>query len=132
MAAANIKRNAKFDQKREVSVGVYDLLYTDIAGEGSIIATFPANVLITKVTVIETDTVNAGATFDLLAGTTVIVYEGALDTNNVATLSLVDLDLSKDIIIREGEGAVAPTQGSVKFIIEYVEYTKTNGEYTQS
>lgn len=130
MAAANLKRASKFNQKREVSVGVFDLAYTDITGDGSIVATLAAGSVITKVVVIEKTAANTGATFDLLAGTTVIVNEGALDANNSATVSVVDLDIAKDITIRAG--AVAPTQGSVKIIVEYIEYTMTNGEYTQS
>ena len=130
MAAKNLKRNSKFNQKREVSVGVFDLGYADIAGDGSVVATFAANSVITKVVVIETASVNTGATFDLLAGTTVVVNDGALDANNSATVSLVDLDIAKDIIIRAG--ATAPSQGSVKIIVEYIEYTMTNGEYTHS
>ena len=130
MAAQNLKRNSKFNQKRDVSVGVFELGYTDITGDGSVVATLAANSIITKVTVIETSAVNTGATVDILAGTTVIVNEGALDANNSATVILVDLDIAKDITIRAG--ATAPTQGTVRIIIEYVEYTMTNGEYTQS
>lgn len=130
MAAKNLKRNSKFNQKREVSVGVFDLGYADITGDGSIVATFAANSVITKVVVIETAAVNTGATFDLLAGTTVIVNEGALDANNSATVAVVDLDIAKDITIRAG--VTAPSQGSVKVIVEYIEYSMTNGEYTQS
>lgn len=130
MAAKNLKRNSKFNQKREVSVGVFELGYADITGDGSIVATFAANSVITKVVVIETAVVNTGATFDLLAGTTVVVNEGALDANNLAIVDIVDLDIAKDITIRAG--GTAPTQGSVKIIVEYIEYTMTNGEYTQS
>ena len=130
MAAKNLKRNSKFNQKREVSVGVFELGYADITGDGSIVATFAANSVITKVIVIETAVVNTGATFDLLAGTTVVVNEGALDANNSATVAVVDLDIAKDITIRAG--VTAPSQGSVKIIVEYIEYTMTNGEYTQS
>ena len=130
MAAKNLKRNSKFNQKREVSVGVFELGYADITGDGSIVATFAANSVITKVVVIETAAVNTGATFDLLAGTTVVVNEGALDANNSATVAVVDLDIAKDITIRAG--VTAPTQGSVKIIVEYIEYSMTNGEYTQS
>ena len=130
MAAKNLKRNSKFNQKREVSIGVFELGYADITGDGSIVATFAANSVITKVIVIETAAVNTGATFDLLAGTTVVVNEGALDANNSATVAVVDLDIAKDITIRAG--VTAPSQGSVKIIVEYIEYTMTNGEYTQS
>lgn len=130
MAAKNLKRNSKFNQKRDVSVSVFDLEYTDIKGEGSIVATLAANSVITKVTVLKTTGVNTGATFDLLAGTSVIVNEGELATNNIATITLVDLDIAQDITIRAG--ATAPTEGSVKIIVEYIEYTMTNGEYTQS
>ena len=130
MAAKNLKRNSKFNQKREVSVGVFDLGYADITGDGSIVATLAANSVITRVTVIETAAVNTGATFDLLAGTSVVVNEGALDANNSATVVLFDLDIAKDITIRAG--VTAPTQGSVKVIVEYIEYSMTNGEYTQS
>lgn len=130
MAVKNLKRNSKFNQKREVSVGVFELGYADITGDGSIVATFAANSVITKVVVIETAAVNTGATFDLLAGTTVVVNEGALDANNLATVAVVDLDIAKDITIRAG--VTAPSQGSVKIIVEYIEYTMTNGEYTQS
>ena len=130
MAAKNLKRNSKFNQKRDVSVGVFELGYADITGDGSVVATLAANSIITKVTVIETSAVNTGATVDILAGTAVIVNEGALDSNNAATVVLVDLDIAKDITIRAG--ATAPTQGTVRIIIEYVEYTMTNGEYTQS
>lgn len=130
MAAQNLKRNSKFNQKRDVSVGVFELGYADITGDGSVVATLAANSIITKVTVIETSAVNTGATVDILAGTTVVVNEGALDANNSATVILVDLDIAKDITIRAG--ATAPTQGTVRIIIEYVEYTMTNGEYTQS
>ena len=130
MAAKNLKRNSKFNQKRDVSVGVFELGYADITGDGSVVATLAANSIITKVTVIETSAVNTGATVDILAGTTVVVNEGALDTNNSATVILVDLDIAKDITIRAG--ATAPTQGTVRIIIEYIEYTMTNGEYTQS
>lgn len=130
MAAQNLKRNSKFNQKREVSVGVFELGYADITGDGSVVATLAANSIITKVTIIETSAVNTGATVDILAGTTVVVNEGALDANNSATVILVDLDIAKDITIRAG--ATAPTQGTVRIIIEYVEYTMTNGEYTQS
>lgn len=130
MAAKNLKRNSKFNQKRDVSVGVFELGYADITGDGSVVCTLAANSIITKVTVIETSAVNTGATVDILAGTTVVVNEGALDANNSATVILVDLDIAKDITIRAG--ATAPTQGTVRIIIEYVEYTMTNGEYTQS
>ena len=130
MAAKNLKRNSKFNQKREVSIGVFDLWYADITGDGSIVATLAANSVITKVVVIETAAVNTGATFDLLAGTSVVVNEGALDANNSATVVLFDLDIAKDITIRAG--VTAPTQGSVKIIVEYIEYSMTNGEYTQS
>ena len=130
MAAKNLKRNSTFNQKREVSVGVFELGYADITGDGSVVATFAANSVITKVVVIETAVVNTGATFDLLAGTTVVVNEGALDANNSATVAVVDLDIAKDITIRAG--VTAPSQGSVKIIVEYIEYTMTNGEYTQS
>lgn len=130
MAAKNLKRNSKFNQKRDVSVGVFELGYADITGDGSVVATLAANSIITKVTVIETSAVNTGATVDILAGATVIVNEGALDANNSATVILVDLDIAKDITIRAG--VTAPTQGTVRIIIEYVEYTMTNGEYTQS
>ena len=130
MAAKNLKRNSKFNQKRDVSVGVFELGYADITGDGSVVATLAANSIITKVTVIETSAVNTGATVDILAGTTVVVNEGALATNNSATVILEDLDIAKDITIRAG--ATAPTQGTVRIIIEYVEYTMTNGEYTQS
>ena len=130
MAAKNLKRNSKFNQKRDVSVGVFELGYADITGDGSVVATLAANSIITKVIVIETSAVNTGATVDILAGTTVVVNEGALDANNSATVILVDLDIAKDITIRAG--ATAPTQGTVRIIIEYVEYTMTNGEYTQS
>lgn len=130
MAAKNLKRNSKFNQKRDVSVGVFELGYADITGDGSVVATLAANSIITKVTIIETSEVNTGATVDILAGTTVVVDEGALDSNNAATVVLVDLDIAKDITIRAG--ATAPTKGTVRIIIEYVEYTMTNGEYTQS
>ena len=130
MAAKNLKRNSKFNQKRDVSVGVFELGYADITGDGSVVATLAANSIITKVTVIETSAVNTGATVDILAGTTVVVNEGALDANNSATVILVDLDIAKDVTIRAG--ATAPTQGTVRIIIEYIEYTMTNGEYTQS
>lgn len=130
MAAQNLKRNSKFNQKRDVSVGVFELGYADITGDGSVVATLAANSIITKVTIIETSAVDTGATVDILAGTTVIVNEGALDANNSATVILEDLDIAKDITIRAG--ATAPTQGTVRIIIEYVEYTMTNGEYTQS
>ena len=130
MAAKNLKRNSKFNQKRDVSVGVFELGYADITGDGSVVATLAANSIITKVTVIETSAVNTGATVDILAGTTVVVNEGALDANNSATVILEDLDIAKDITIRAG--ATAPTQGTVRIIIEYIEYTMTNGEYTQS
>lgn len=130
MAAKNLKRNSKFNQKREVSVGVFELGYADITGDGSVVATFAANSVITKVVVLENTAVNTGATFDLLAGTSVIVNEGALDTNNSATVVVLDLDIAKDITIRAG--VTAPTQGSVKILVEYIEYTQTNGEYTQS
>lgn len=130
MAAQNLKRNSKFNQKRDVSVGVFELGYADLTGDGSVVATLAANSIITKVTVIETSAVNTGATVDILAGTTVVVNEGALDANNSATVILEDLDIAKDITIRAG--ATAPTQGIVRIIIEYVEYTMTNGEYTQS
>ena len=130
MAAQNLKRNSKFNQKRDVSVGVFELGYADITGDGSVVATLAANSIITKVTVIKTSAVNTGATVDILAGTTVVVNEGALDANKSATVILVDLDIAKDITIRAG--ATAPTQGTVRIIIEYVEYTMTNGEYTQS
>lgn len=130
MAAKNLKRNSKFNQKRDVSVGVFELGYADITGDGSVVCTLAANSIITKVTVIETSEVNTGATVDILAGTTVVVNEGALDANNSATVILVDLDIAKDITIRAG--ATAPTKGTVRIIIEYVEYTMTNGEYTQS
>ena len=130
MAAKNLKRNSKFNQKREVSVGVFELGYADITGDGSVVATFAANSVITKVVVLENTAVNTGATFDLLAGTSVIVNEGALDANNSATVVVLDLDIAKDITIRAG--ATAPTQGRVKILVEYIEYTQTNGEYTQS
>ena len=130
MAAKNLKRNSKFNQKRDVSVGVFELGYADITGDGSVVATLAANSIITKVIVIETSAVNTGATVDILAGTTVVVNEGALDANNSATVILEDLDIAKDITIRAG--ATTPTQGTVRIIIEYVEYTMTNGEYTQS
>lgn len=132
MAVQNLKRTGKFDQKKGVCVLACTLGFADITGDGSLVATLAANTVITRVTVLEdtTDTVNAGATFDLLAGATLIVDEGALDANNNATVIIVDLDIVKDIVIKAG--ATAPTTGTVKVLIEYIEYTKTTGEYTQS
>lgn len=130
MATVNLKRNSKFNQKRDVSVGVFDLSYSDITTDGSIVAKLAAGSVITKVTVIQTSTANAGAKFTLLAGTTSIVTNGALDSNNTATVVVTNLDIAKDITIKAG--STAPTQGSAKFIVEYIEYTMTNGEYTQS
>ena len=130
MATVNLKRNSKFNQKRDVSVGVFDLSYSDITTDGSIVAKLAAGSVITKVTVIQTSAANAGAKFTLLAGTTSIVTNGALDSNNTATVVLTNLDIAKDITIRAG--VTAPTQGSVKILVEYIEYTQTNGEYTQS
>lgn len=130
MAAINLKRNSKFNQKREVSVGVFDLGFADLTGDGSTVATLAAGSVITKVTVLQTSAANAGAKFTLSAGTTAIVTNGALDSNNSATVVLSNLDIAKDITIKAG--TTAPTQGSAKFIVEYIEYNMTNGEYTQS
>ena len=64
MAAVDGRLNAKFRQKRGVSVGVYDLGYADLATDGTIVAALPAGSIITKVVLIEKTAANAGATFD--------------------------------------------------------------------
>ena len=99
MATVNLKRNSKFNQKRDVSVGVFDLSYSDITTDGSIVAKLAAGSVITKVTVIQTSAANAGAKFTLLAGTTSIVTNGALDSNNTATVVLANLDIAKSVLM---------------------------------
>lgn len=128
MAAVDGRLNAKFRQKRGVSVGVYDLGYADLATDGTIVAALPAGSIITKVVLIEKTAANAGATFDLNVGSTAIVNEGALDSSNSATVILADLATGGNLVIKNG--ATASSAGTFRFIVEYVEYNKTTGEYT--
>ncbi len=128
MAAVDGRLNAKFRQKRGVSVGVYDLGYADLATDGTIVAALPAGSIITKVVLIEKTAANAGATFDLNVGSTAIVNEGALDSSNSATVILADLTTGGNLVIKNG--ATASSAGTFRFIVEYVEYNKTTGEYT--
>lgn len=128
MAAVDGRLNTKFRQKRGVSVGVYDLGYADLATDGTIVAALPAGSIITKVVLIEKTAANAGATFDLNVGSTAIVNEGALDSSNSATVILADLTTGGNLVIKNG--ATASSAGTFRFIVEYVEYNKTTGEYT--
>lgn len=141
MATTDLRRTEKFDQKRGVCLGIYDLDFSDINGDGSHLATFAPGTIITGVTLIEKTAATATAKFDLAVGsvdsagvftsTDVIVDEGALDATNVATVVLTDLTTAKDLVIKDGAGTAA-SAGTFKLIVEYVEYLKTTGEYTRS
>lgn len=129
MAAADITGNAQFNKKKGVRVGVFDLDYTDVLVDGSIVANIPPKSIITEVIVIEKTAANVGATVDVVVGSTVIVDELPVDASGKGTVIVSDLSTGGQLIIRSG--TTAPSQGTYKFLVSYIEYDRAeSGEYT--
>ena len=130
---ADLRRHGKNEQKKGVCVASAELTFSEIVDNsdninGALIVTLPSQSVITDVTIIERTPANAGATCDIVVGTTTLVNEGPLDSSNKPTVILNDFSTGGDIIVREG--ATAPTQGTFLVLIEYIEYVKSINEYT--
>lgn len=125
---ANLKRNFKFNQKRSVSVGVYDLGFADLATVGSVVATLAPGTVITNVTLLPITAATAASKFSITLGGVAVVTNGDLVAANKATTIISNSIAGGDLVIKNGSTPTAV--GTFKFIVEYVEYNKTNGEYT--
>lgn len=124
---ADLTNNKKYNYKRGVSVGSYELDYTEVAA-GATVANIPPNSLITGVTVIAKTAGQATSTADVKLDTTVLANEVDLTATGAATTTVTDAPTGGELIIEAG--AVAPTAGNFVFLVEYIEYELTTGFYT--
>jgi len=128
MAAKDLKRVGINNQKRGVTLMVATLAAADLAADGSIVGELPGKSLITSVRVIENEAVTTSGTIDILVGSTTAYDELAADaTAEVSGGVYVNL-VPSDVTIKVGASAIAA--GNITVLIEYVEYEKTTGEYT--
>jgi len=135
MAANNRTREHHYSQKNHMSVFSAEHLpytyLTENGGDGCILAVIPKHALIVHVLIIEEETTNASATFDLDIGGISIVTNGQLDANGLIgsnQLDNVHIEEGGDLIFRQGNNA--PTSGEFTLAVLYIEHTKHNGEYT--
>lgn len=124
---ADLRRASKNEQKKMVCVATADIDFEDI-NDDAIVFTLPIDSVIVRAYVLELTTATTSSTCDITVGTTTVVNEGALDASGELTVIYADAPTGGNVTI--SDGATAPTAGTFRFIFEYVEYTKTTGEYT--
>lgn len=123
------------NRKRAVSVGVYDLAHSDIAGDGAVVANLPAGIVLLGYTVISDGSVTADSTAVVTIGGVTAIDEMPLDISHndsysaSGTLSVSEFTVGGQLVIKEG--STAPAAGSIKFVLEYLELNKVTGEYTK-
>jgi hypothetical protein len=125
----NLTRFGRANEKKKTSISSARLLFTDIpTAEAYQLFQLPAKCLIITTHVIVTIAGQAATTMD-------IDIEGGatISTADIATVA-VDTDT---VGVLTGTGAVITvtpsailTSGSFQVIIEYIEYTLNNGEFT--
>ena len=126
MAAVNLKLGPKFNQMRKVNVGVYDVVNADIVGDGSTVATLAPGTAIVGVKVLASGTASTPKV-TIKAGGSTLVNDQAIATTGVLTSTLLNLTNGGDVVLSGGVGSAS---GTFKFLVDYVEYDKTTGEYT--
>ena len=134
MAAKDMTLEYKHNRKRAISVGCYELKFGDITGDGSIVANLAPGSVPIGYTLVELSAVNTGATADVTLNGTLILNEVPLDSSHSWTDSagvnpvVTDFTNGGKLVVKAG--AVAPTAGSVRLMLYYIEYNKTTAEYT--
>lgn len=125
-------RSEGFNQKKGVSVFVGDIVEADIVA-GTALFNLPDNSYVTKAFIdVTTVSTTATSTVDIQVGTTVVANECAATSAGYAAGTNAPAKFATGGAVTAVVGAVAPAAGDLEctLYVEYVEYTKTNGELT--
>jgi hypothetical protein len=126
----DLTRKKKFAQKKTFSIAAETVNFGDVSGAGAHeLFVLPANCLITKARIITT-----------VAGQTNLTVGLGFSGSQTALISAGDIDntgvvIDAGINVQTGTGKVitalfsaAPTAGSFTFIVEFIEFTKAEGD----
>jgi|SaaInlStandDraft_4_1057021.scaffolds.fasta_scaffold83686_2 hypothetical protein len=133
MATVNLTRNGKFAEKKNVSVAAATVLYSDIPGTDNYeLFKLPADCVIIGATVFPETAGQATLTADLgYAGGTELGSNLDLDDVAIkggALATRLATGTGKTVTIKPD---AAPTAGKFHIMVEYIEYTRGNGEYAE-
>jgi hypothetical protein len=134
MAIVNLTRNGKFAEKKNVSVAAASFTSSDVSTtDGYELFKLPADCVITSV-----------ITYASVAGQTGLTMDLGFSEGGVELGANVDVD---DTAVKGGALATAlatgtgqtvyvspdaaPTAGTFHVMVEYIEYTRGNGEYAE-
>lgn len=133
MATVNLTRKGKNSEKKNVCVAAVTVSYTDIpATDNYELFTIPADCVITSATIYPEVAGQSLLTADLgYAGGTELIANADLDDTAVKGGALgtrLASGTGKTVTIKPD---AAPTAGKFHVMVEYIEYTRGNGEYTE-
>ncbi len=136
MATLNKTREGTRNQKRGTSIGHANITIADYDATLDLAELFniPENAHIVRAHLNVKTAFNAGTsiTFTIRLGTTIFVAAISVATTGVKTLTVTPLDSGVGglcILLPTIVGAL-PTTGEAELMVEYIEYDKSTGEYT--
>lgn len=133
MAQINKTRLDKAYEKKNASVASAKLVHTDIPGTDEYeLFVLPSRSLITDAYIIKSEVSQAGVTANLgFDGGSELISNAALGTiANVKDALTVGVLTGTGKVVTFKPSAVL-TKGTFQVVIEYVEFTRGNGEFTQ-
>lgn len=132
MAIINLTRKTDFIKKKNTSVSAARVAFGDIplAVDTYQLFNLPADCLITAAYVIPHIAGQATLTIDLNFGATPLIVNADVDDTAVKKDAGISIDTGTGGIVTVSPDA-DPTAGDFTFIVEYIEYDRTNGEFTR-
>jgi len=131
MATVNLTRKVKNAEKKNICVAAATVAYTDIPGTDNYeLFTIPGDCVITGVRTYAETAGQTGLTADIgYAGGTELKSNADLDdTAPKFDAVLLASGTGKTVTIKPD---AAPTAGKFHVMVEYIEYTRGNGEYSE-
>lgn len=128
---ADIKREGTFNQKREVSVGVYSLTEAQILDD-ALVATLPERVIVTGVkTNVTAASGTTSSNITVKVGSTAIATNVGVATSGLKTTATPGyFETGGDLTVVAGSTAPAAGDLECEVVVEYIELDRTVGSYT--
>ncbi len=126
----DLTRKKKFINKKTFSIAAETVNFVDVSGAGAHeLFVLPANALVTKARIITNTAGQTGLTADLgvTGSAAALINDADIDNTGVVT------DAGINVLTGTGKAVIitfsaAPTAGSFTVIVEFIEYTKANGD----
>ena len=146
MASVNVKTYGKNNQKKGVCASVATIKPADLTNadgvatagtlaSGDVVTVFslPADAIVTNaLIVVKTGATTGTQTMKITVGSTDVIAAVAVGTADNAvkggTVTRAATGTGADVTVTTGVGAL--TDGEFEIVVEYVEYVRTTGEYT--